>query len=137
MPTLSHDDTACLIICLLLPPPPFTAAVAIAAAAAAAQLRKAILLEGSPGVGKTSLVAALARAAQQRLVRINCSEHTDLADLLGADLPAAGVTAGQFAWCGFRMASRAKRVSEKHVPAVSLAYTHLGTNIVRQMQPCM
>ena len=28
----------------------------------AMQLRKAVLLEGSPGVGKTSLVAAIAKA---------------------------------------------------------------------------
>jgi midasin len=62
------------------------------------QLGKAVLLEGSPGVGKTSLVAALARAAAARLVRINCSEHTDMIDLLGADLPAPGGAAGQFAW---------------------------------------
>ncbi|KAF6262490.1 hypothetical protein COO60DRAFT_1699221 [Scenedesmus sp. NREL 46B-D3] len=65
----------------------------------AGALGKAVLLEGSPGVGKTSLVAALARAAAARLVRINCSEHTDMIDLLGADLPAPGGAAGQFAWC--------------------------------------
>jgi midasin len=57
-----------------------------------------VLLEGSPGVGKTSLVSALAAAAGAQLVRINCSEHTDMIDLLGADLPAPGGTAGQFAW---------------------------------------
>ncbi|PNG99282.1 Midasin, partial [Tetrabaena socialis] len=62
-------------------------------------LRKAVLLEGSPGVGKTSLVAALARAARQPLVRINLSEQTDMMDLLGADLPAPGGAPGQFAWC--------------------------------------
>ena len=47
-----------------------------------------ILLEGSPGVGKTSLVTALACASGHHLVRINLSEQTDIADLLGADLPA-------------------------------------------------
>lgn len=62
------------------------------------QLGKAVLLEGSPGVGKTSLVSALSRAAGVQLVRINCSEHTDMIDLLGADLPAPGGAAGQFAW---------------------------------------
>ena len=36
--------------------------------------------------------------ADRRLVRINLSEQTDMMDLLGADLPAAGGAAGQFAW---------------------------------------
>ncbi len=62
------------------------------------QLRKAVLLEGSPGVGKTSLVAAAARASGHRLVRINLSDQTDMLDLLGADLPAPGGQAGQFVW---------------------------------------
>lgn len=38
--------------------------------------RRALLLEGSPGVGKTSLVAALARASGHRVIRINLSEAT-------------------------------------------------------------
>ncbi|CAM9190807.1 unnamed protein product [Chrysoparadoxa australica] len=53
----------------------------------ALQLRKAVLLEGSPGVGKTSLIDALARASGHQLVRINLSEQTDVSDLLGSDLP--------------------------------------------------
>lgn len=36
--------------------------------------------------------------AGRQLVRINLSEQTDMMDLLGADLPAAGGAAGQFAW---------------------------------------
>lgn len=42
----------------------------------ATNLNKPILLEGSPGVGKTSLVGALARASGNTLVRINLSEQT-------------------------------------------------------------
>ena len=40
------------------------------------QLTKPILLEGSPGVGKTSLVAALAKAAGYQVTRINVSDQT-------------------------------------------------------------
>lgn len=53
----------------------------------ALSLRKAILLEGAPGVGKTSLVESVAKAIGYELVRINLCEHTDLADLFGTDLP--------------------------------------------------
>lgn len=42
----------------------------------ALQLNKPILLEGSPGVGKTSMVSALAKAAGHTLLRINLSEQT-------------------------------------------------------------
>ncbi|XP_042126882.1 midasin [Peromyscus maniculatus bairdii] len=65
----------------------------------AAKLSKPILLEGSPGVGKTSLVAALAKASGNTLVRINLSEQTDITDLFGADLPVEGGKGGEFAWC--------------------------------------
>ncbi len=65
----------------------------------ALQLPKAILLEGSPGVGKTSLITALASQSGHKLVRINLSEQTDIMDLLGSDLPVDGGKAGQFAWC--------------------------------------
>lgn len=51
------------------------------------QISKPILLEGSPGVGKTSLISALAAASGYRLVRINLSEQTDISDLMGSDLP--------------------------------------------------
>jgi midasin len=64
----------------------------------ACQLNKPILLEGSPGVGKTSLVTALASVVGQTLSRINLSDQTDLIDLFGSDLPVEGGTPGQFAW---------------------------------------
>lgn len=53
----------------------------------AMQLSKPVLLEGSPGVGKTTLIAALADASGHNLVRINFSEQTDISDLMGSDLP--------------------------------------------------
>ncbi|ALC40740.1 CG13185 [Drosophila busckii] len=51
-------------------------------------LQKPVLLEGPPGVGKTSIVESMAQAIGYKLVRINLCEHTDLADLFGTDLPA-------------------------------------------------
>ncbi|KAL2004280.1 hypothetical protein VTN02DRAFT_4005 [Thermoascus thermophilus] len=62
------------------------------------QSSKPILLEGSPGVGKTTLVAALARALGKPLTRINLSEQTDLTDLFGSDVPVEGGDIGQFTW---------------------------------------
>ncbi|XP_029451275.1 midasin isoform X2 [Rhinatrema bivittatum] len=64
----------------------------------ALKLSKPILLEGSPGVGKTSLVAALAKASGNHLIRINLSEQTDITDLFGTDLPVEGGRGGEFAW---------------------------------------
>ncbi|ATY64261.1 midasin, putative [Cordyceps militaris] len=64
----------------------------------ALQMQKPILLEGSPGVGKTSLVAALSHACGQPLTRINLSDQTDLMDLFGTDVPVEGAEAGNFAW---------------------------------------
>ena len=64
----------------------------------ALQIRKPLLLEGSPGVGKTSIVEALSAATGHRVVRINLSEQTDMMDLLGSDMPVEGGKAGQFAW---------------------------------------
>ncbi|WPK27495.1 hypothetical protein PUMCH_004884 [Australozyma saopauloensis] len=64
----------------------------------AMQGKKPILLEGSPGVGKTSLVTALAKAVGSPLVRINLSEQTDLIDLFGSDAPVDGGNTGEFVW---------------------------------------
>ncbi|CAG8477638.1 12585_t:CDS:2 [Gigaspora rosea] len=64
----------------------------------AMQVRKPILLEGSPGAGKTSLITALAAASGHKLVRINLSDQTDLIDLFGSDLPVEGGRSGEFAW---------------------------------------
>lgn len=64
----------------------------------ALQLQKPILLEGNPGVGKTSVVIAIAKAAGRQLVRTNLSEQTDLMDLFGSDVPVEGAEAGNFAW---------------------------------------
>ncbi|KAG5506394.1 hypothetical protein JKF63_05897 [Porcisia hertigi] len=50
-------------------------------------VKKAVLLEGSPGVGKTSIVEALGCALGRPVVRINLSEQTDIMDLLGTYLP--------------------------------------------------
>jgi midasin len=64
----------------------------------ALQLPKPILLEGNPGVGKTTLVTALAKAIAKPLTRLNLSEQTDLMDLFGSDVPVEGGAAGTFAW---------------------------------------
>ncbi|CAM0956904.1 unnamed protein product [Alopecurus aequalis] len=62
------------------------------------QLPKPLLLEGSPGVGKTSLIVGLAKSSGHEVVRINLSEQTDMMDLLGSDLPAEGENGIEFAW---------------------------------------
>lgn len=62
------------------------------------QVKKPLLLEGSPGVGKTSLITAIADVTGHKLTRINLSEQTDLIDLFGSDSPAEGEGSNQFAW---------------------------------------
>lgn len=64
----------------------------------AMQLPKSILLEGAPGIGKTTLIAAIADAASHPLTRINLSDQTDLMDLFGSDVPVEGGGGGEFAW---------------------------------------
>jgi midasin len=61
-----------------------------------------LLFNVSQGVGKTSLIANLALLTGHRLVRINLSEHSEIADLLGSDLPSADSSASntpKFVWC--------------------------------------
>ncbi|KAK4561600.1 AAA ATPase midasin [Recurvomyces mirabilis] len=64
----------------------------------AMQLSKPVMLEGSPGVGKTALVTAIAAAARVPLTRINLSEQSDLLDLFGSDAPVEGAATGTFVW---------------------------------------
>ncbi|KAK4348719.1 hypothetical protein RND71_031474 [Anisodus tanguticus] len=64
----------------------------------AMQLAKPVLLEGSPGVGKTSLIVALGKFSGHTVIRINLSEQTDIMDLFGSDLPVEGNEGMQFAW---------------------------------------
>ncbi|KAG8831558.1 hypothetical protein FRC17_002942, partial [Serendipita sp. 399] len=64
----------------------------------ACQLEKPIMLEGSPGVGKTSVITALAALCRRKLCRVNLSDQTDIMDLFGSDLPVEGGQAGEFVW---------------------------------------
>lgn len=66
--------------------------------ARALQMRIPILIEGPPGVGKTSLVASLGKALGFNVVRINLSEHTEMLDLVGSELPVENGKSGAFAW---------------------------------------
>jgi midasin len=69
------------------------------------QLNKPILIEGAPGVGKTSLVECLAKATNRKLIRVNLSEQTDMMDLLGSEYPIANKKHSEdeneirFEWC--------------------------------------
>ncbi|KIW88587.1 uncharacterized protein Z519_10633 [Cladophialophora bantiana CBS 173.52] len=64
----------------------------------ALQMTRPILLEGSPGVGKTAIVTALAQACGREFTRINLSDQTDLMDLFGADAPSENEGVGKFSW---------------------------------------
>ncbi|WFD22919.1 hypothetical protein MEQU1_001598 [Malassezia equina] len=77
---------------------PTTAANALRVLRACAVRGRSVLLEGSPGAGKTSLIASLAAQTGHELVRINLSEQTELVDLFGAELPVEHGRPGEFAW---------------------------------------
>ncbi|RMZ82104.1 hypothetical protein DV737_g2172, partial [Chaetothyriales sp. CBS 132003] len=64
----------------------------------ALQMSRPILLEGSPGVGKTAIVTTLASLVGKPLSRINLSDQTDIADLFGADAPLDNESLGNFSW---------------------------------------
>jgi midasin len=64
----------------------------------ALKIKKAILLEGPPGVGKSTIISTLATAAGRSLCRYNLSEQTDLHDLFGSELPVPNGLPGQFSW---------------------------------------
>ncbi|KIW72903.1 hypothetical protein PV04_01064 [Phialophora macrospora] len=64
----------------------------------ALQMTRPVLLEGSPGVGKTAIVTALAQACGKSFTRINLSDQTDLMDLFGADVPSDTDEMGKFSW---------------------------------------
>ncbi|EAX95447.1 hypothetical protein TVAG_243360 [Trichomonas vaginalis G3] len=66
--------------------------------ARALQMHLPVLIEGPPGVGKTSLVASLGQALGFNVVRINLSEHTEMLDLVGSELPVENGVSGQFEW---------------------------------------
>ncbi|CRG95848.1 dynein-related AAA-type ATPase, putative [Plasmodium gallinaceum] len=53
----------------------------------AMQLDNSILIEGSPGVGKTCIVNILAKLTNNKLIRINLSECTDIYDFIGSYFP--------------------------------------------------
>ncbi|KAK6587902.1 hypothetical protein RS030_81186 [Cryptosporidium xiaoi] len=48
---------------------------------------KPILLQGSPGIGKTAIILTLSKIVGVNLHRINMSEQTDFSDLFGCEVP--------------------------------------------------
>ncbi|ADM12117.1 Willebrand factor type A domain-containing AAA ATPase [Encephalitozoon intestinalis ATCC 50506] len=53
-------------------------------------LGRGIMLEGDPGIGKTSIVQEIARKMGKKCIRVNLSEQTELCDLIGSYLPIDG-----------------------------------------------
>ncbi|KAH8739554.1 hypothetical protein FG386_001111, partial [Cryptosporidium ryanae] len=50
-------------------------------------ISKPILLQGSPGIGKTAIILTLSKIVGVNLHRINMSEQTDFSDLFGCEVP--------------------------------------------------
>ncbi len=59
---------------------------------------KSILQEGNPGVGKTAIIDNIAYKSGNKLFKITLSEHTDIIDLLGSDLPSEDHDKISFKW---------------------------------------
>jgi midasin (ATPase involved in ribosome maturation) len=108
---------------------------------------KAILLEGSPGVGKTSLVTSLASLCGRNLTRINLSEETDLIDLFGTDLPVEGGKSGEFMWRDGPFLSAMKQghwvlldelnlASQSILEGLNSCLDHRGTVFVPELDMC-
>lgn len=90
--------------------------------------KKAILLEGSPGVGKTSLVKAVSEASGHKLTRINLSEQTDVSDLFGADLPIDGGDSACFEWRDGPFLRALKEGNWILLDEVCILYTYIFKN---------
>ena len=50
-------------------------------------INKPILIEGSPGIGKTTIIQNIAKKLNKKIHRVNLSEHTDMIDLIGSQFP--------------------------------------------------
>lgn len=101
-----------------------------------------VMLEGSPGVGKTSMVEALGRFTRNRVVRINLSEQTDLNELFGADLPCVSETDSnvqRFQWHDGPFLMALKKVTTLFELKLSLLiqkapYSNILPNYVRKIE---
>ncbi|KAG0417677.1 Midasin, partial [Dictyocoela roeselum] len=63
----------------------------------AMSMKRGIILSGEPGIGKTSIVEALADRCGKNTIRINLSEQTEFSDLSGSYIPIVYDTKNHFA----------------------------------------